>query len=219
MSHGSALDVRELLRLLAEQQASLVKLQQLVVEHVLSESQLDPSMVNTPPAPAASDTAKDASNVVSATNETQSDPDVVRTTEPEPIPAALASTPPESGAALSDPPDITAPPPEELPSPPSAPTFSTDSPFGDTQPEEAGATTPTDRFALTPTAANSRAGRYLRRPASAPARQVTNQELYRLSRLRDVGDVAQLVLQFGEYRGATLFHVAQSDPDYLRSLA
>ena len=49
------------------------------------------------------------------------------------------------------------------------------------------------------------AGRYLNRAASAPARQVTNQELYRLSRLRDVGDVAQLVLQFGEYRGATLF--------------
>ena len=48
---------------------------------------------------------------------------------------------------------------------------------------------------------------------------MTNQELYRLSRLRDVGDVAQLVLQFGEYRGATLFQVAQSDPEYLRSLA
>jgi hypothetical protein len=48
---------------------------------------------------------------------------------------------------------------------------------------------------------------------------VTNQELYRLSLLRDVGDVARLVLQFGEHRGATLFQVAQSDPDYLRSLA
>jgi hypothetical protein len=29
----------------------------------------------------------------------------------------------------------------------------------------------------------------------------------------------QLVLLFGEYRGVTLFQVAQSDPDYLRSLA
>jgi hypothetical protein len=86
-------------------------------------------------------------------------------------------------------------------------------------PEAAGATAPTDRFESNPTAANSRAGRYLNRPATAPAKQVTNQELYRLSRLRDVGDVAQLVLQFGEYRGATLFQVAQSDPDYLRSLA
>jgi hypothetical protein len=48
---------------------------------------------------------------------------------------------------------------------------------------------------------------------------VTNQELYRLSRLREVGEVAQLVLQFGQYRGVTLFQVAQTDPDYLRSLA
>jgi len=47
----------------------------------------------------------------------------------------------------------------------------------------------------------------------------TNQELYRLSRLRDVGDVAPLVLQFAEYGCATLFQVAQSDPNYLRSLA
>jgi hypothetical protein len=36
---------------------------------------------------------------------------------------------------------------------------------------------------------------YLNCPASALAKQVTNQELYRLSRLRGVGDVAQLVLQ------------------------
>jgi hypothetical protein len=143
----------------------------------------------------------------------------VRSTEPEPVPAALDSTPPESATLLSDPPDITAPPPEEFPSPPSAPTFSTDSPFGDTQPEEAGTKTPTAQFEATPTAANSRAGRYLKRQASAPAKQVTSQDLHRLSRLRDVGDVAQLVLQFGEYRGATLFQVGQSDPDYLRSLA
>jgi len=72
---------------------------------------------------------------------------------------------------------------------------------------------------LIPIATNSRAGRYLNRPASAPAKQVTNQELYRLARLRDVDDVAQLVLQFGEYRSATLFQVAQTDPNYLRSLA
>jgi hypothetical protein len=84
---------------------------------------------------------------------------------------------------------------------------------------EAGATTPAARYESTPTAANSRAGGYLNRPTSAPAKQVTNQELYRLSGLRDVGDVAQLVLQFGEYRGATMFQVAQSDPVYLRSLA
>ena len=37
--------------------------------------------------------------------------------------------------------------------------------------------------------------------------------------MREVGNVAHPVLQFGEYRGATLFQVAQTDPDYLRSLA
>jgi hypothetical protein len=70
-----------------------------------------------------------------------------------------------------------------------------------------------------PAAVNSRGGRYLNRPANAHAKQVTNQELYRLSRLREVGEVAQLVLQFGEYRGLTLFQVAQTDLEYLRSLA
>jgi hypothetical protein len=221
VSQASALDVRELLRLIAEQQASLAKLQQLVVEHVISQSQPGPSTVNTSPAPAASDLVgtRDAPNVVSSADEVPSDPDVVRLTEPEPLPAALASTPPESGAVLPDPPDATPPPAAELPSPSPAPTASTDSPFGDSLRQEAGATTPTERSSMTPAAANSRAGRYLNGPASAPARQVTNQELYRLSRLRDVGDVAQLILQFGEYRGATLFQVAQTDPDYLRSLA
>jgi SAM-dependent methyltransferase len=93
--------------------------------------------------------------------ETPSGPDVVGSTEPEPVPAAPGSHPPESGAALSDAPETTPPAPEALPSP-STPTVSADSPFGDTPPEEARATTPADRFALTPTAANSRAGRYLK---------------------------------------------------------
>jgi hypothetical protein len=222
VSDGSGLDVRELMRLIAEQQASLASLQQLVVEHVLSESQPGPSTVNTSSAPTASDlvATRDTPNVVPSADEAPSGPDIVHSTKPEPIPAVLASSPPESRAVVSDPPATTAPPPEELPAPSvCAPTFSADSPLGVTQPEEAGASTPTGRFGSVPTAVNSRAGRYLNRPASAPARQVTNQELYRLSRLRDVGDVAQLVLQFGEYRGASLFQVAQTDPDYLRSLA
>jgi hypothetical protein len=220
VSNSSALDVRELLRLITEQQVSVVKLQQLLIEHVLSESQLDPSTVNSPPAPAGNDqvTATHASCGVSPANEVASDPDVARSTEAEPVPAAPASTPPESGAVISDPTD-TQPSTQAVPSPSPAPTASTESPFGDSPQEEAGATAPTDHVASTPTTANSRAGRYLHRPASAPAKQVTNQELYRLSRLRDVGDVAQLVLQFGEYRGVTLFQVAQTDPDYLRSLA
>jgi hypothetical protein len=211
VSTGSALDVRELLRLLAEQQASFVKLQQLVVEHVLSESQLGNWTVNTSSAPAGSDLVaeKDAANVDSPAYETTVDTDVVPSTEPEPTPALPASTPPDR-AVVSDPPETTPSPLEELPSPRPAPT--TDSPFGDTQPAEAEATTPIDRFASLPTASNSRAGRYLNRRASTPAKQVSNQDLYRLSRLRDVGDVAQLVLQFGEYRGATLFQVAQTVP-------
>jgi hypothetical protein len=66
VNKGSAMDVRELLRLIAKQQASLGKLQQLVVEHVLNESRLDPSTVSCPPAPAASDLVTEivASNVV-----------------------------------------------------------------------------------------------------------------------------------------------------------
>jgi hypothetical protein len=223
VSRGSALDVRELLRLLAEQQASLGKLQQLVVEHVLSESEPGPSTVNTSSAP-ASDlvTAIDASNVVSSAQEKPSDAEVVRSTEPEPIVAAGAPTPAASGPALPDSAEATPPPPAELPSSSSsspAPTVSVDSPFGSTPIEDAVAIRHDAPVASVRSAANSRAGRYLGRPATTPAKQVTNQELYRLSRLRDVGDVAQLVLQFGEYRGATLFQVAQSDPDYLRSLA
>ena len=223
MSQDSSLDVRELLRLIVEQQASLAKLQQLVVEHVLSESQPGLSTADTSSAPAASDLVakRDAPNVVPSADEVPSDPDVAPSTQTEPVPAAPASSPPESGAVLSNPPATTSLPPEEFPAPPappSAPTVPTDSPFGDAPAEEAGASRPTARGSVS-TANNSRAGRYLNGPASAPARQVTNQELYRLSRLRDVGDIAQLVLQFGEYRGATLFQVAQTDPDYLCSLA
>ena len=221
MSQASALDVRELMRLIAEQQASLAKLQQLVVEHVLSEFQPGPSTIKTSLAPPPSDlvAAVDAPSVVSPADEVPPDPDVVRLAEPEPVPAAPASTLSDGGSVLSDPPATTSPPPEELPAPSPAPTASTDSPFGDSLPEEAGSSTPTGRLGSVPTAINSRAGRYLNRRASTPARQVTKQDLYRLSRLRDVGDVAQLVLQFGEYRGATLFQVAQTDPGYLRSLA
>jgi hypothetical protein len=40
-----------------------------------------------------------------------------------------------------------------------------------------------------------------------------------VARLYEVGEAAYLVLQFGEYRGASLIQVAQADPDYIRSLA
>src|SRR5262245_16121704 len=93
-------------------------LNQLVVEHVLSESRLDPSTVNTPPAaPSGAVAASDARNGVTLACERQSDPDVVCSTEPQPVPAVPASTPPASGPVLSDRLDATPPAPKELPSP------------------------------------------------------------------------------------------------------
>jgi hypothetical protein len=218
MSEGSALNVRELLRLIAEQQATLVKLQQLVVEHVLAESRPGPTPGVVVVAPAVTDAASDPM-VVPPQPATLAPADQHQATssEPEAVPSPAASTKPEKGAALPDAPAAIPPPPEESASAP-PPTPSTDSPFGDAAPREDGATTPRP-LSPVPTAVNARVGRYLNRPASMPAKHVTSQELYRLSRLRDVGDVGQLVLQFGEYRGATLFQVAQTDPDYLRSLA
>jgi hypothetical protein len=41
----------------------------------------------------------------------------------------------------------------------------------------------------------------------------------RITRLYEAGDAAHLVVQFGEYKGATLFQVAEMDPDYVRWLA
>jgi hypothetical protein len=52
-----------------------------------------------------------------------------------------------------------------------------------------------------------------------PARTVTWQDVDRVTRLYETGDAAHLVLQFGEHKGATLFQVAQIDPDYVRRLA
>ena len=221
MSEGSALNVRELLRLIAEQHATLVKLQQLVVEHVLVESRPGPTPGVVVVAPAATDAASDPM-VIPPQPATLAPADQGHATssEPEAVPSPAASTKPvlENSAALPDAPAAIPPAPEEPTSSP-LPTPSTDSPFGDAAPSEEGATSPIRPLSPVPTAVNARVGRYLNRPATTPAKHVTSQELYRLSRLRDVGDVGQLVLQFGEYRGATLFQVAQTDPDYLRSLA
>lgn len=64
-----------------------------------------------------------------------------------------------------------------------------------------------------------RGARYMQPPAAKPARAVTRQDVDRVTRLYETGDAAHLVLQFGEYKGATLFQVAQTDPDYVRRLA
>jgi hypothetical protein len=56
-------------------------------------------------------------------------------------------------------------------------------------------------------------------PPAKPARPVTWQDVDRVTRLYETGDAAHLVLHFGEHKGATLFQVAQTDPDYVRRLA
>ena len=55
MSDGAALDVRELLRLMCEQQATLSKLQQLVFEYALSETRPDLVTGSTPVVPAVNE--------------------------------------------------------------------------------------------------------------------------------------------------------------------
>ncbi len=56
-------------------------------------------------------------------------------------------------------------------------------------------------------------------PPTKPARPVTWQDVDRLTRLYETGDAAHVILHFGEHKGATLFQVAQTDPDYVRRLA
>jgi hypothetical protein len=48
---------------------------------------------------------------------------------------------------------------------------------------------------------------------------VSRQDVDRVTRLYETGDAAHLVLNFGQYRGATLVQVAQTDPDYVHQLA
>src|SRR5262249_13953022 len=56
-------------------------------------------------------------------------------------------------------------------------------------------------------------------PRQSPSRPVSRLDVDRATRLYETGDVAQLVLNFGQYRGATLLQVAAMDPDYVRQLA
>ncbi len=64
-----------------------------------------------------------------------------------------------------------------------------------------------------------RSEQYLRTPAARVTRGVTRQQLERMHRLRETGEVAQVVLQFGAYRGTRLVEVAEHDPEYVRKLA
>ena len=65
----------------------------------------------------------------------------------------------------------------------------------------------------------SRAARYSQPSPSTAVRPVSRQNVDRVTRLYETGDAAHLVLSFGQYRGATLVQVAQTDPEYVHQLA
>jgi len=142
----------------------------------------------------------------------------VTANEPEQMPATMPDSNADSVEAAEDDSAETvqdAPTPSGAPSDQPAPA---DSPFGEAsllQSEPAASPT----VGRAPVMGNPRVSRYLKGRPVASAKQVTSAELNRISRLCDVGDAARLVVQFGEYRGLTLFQVAQADPDYIRSLA
>jgi hypothetical protein len=127
----------------------------------------------------------------------------------ESLPAEVASVPVENAeASVAD----TAPSEELL--------RADDSPFGEPPNADKPSSRPSsDAGSLPAFAIRSRAARYMQTPAAAATRQVSRQEVELLARLYETGDAAHLVLNFGQYRGASLVRVAQTDPDYLHQLA
>jgi hypothetical protein len=65
----------------------------------------------------------------------------------------------------------------------------------------------------------TRAARYMQPPTAKAVRAVTRHDIDQVTRLYETGEVAHLVLHFGEYKGETLLQVAQTDPEYVRQLA
>jgi hypothetical protein len=95
-----------------------------------------------------------------------------------------------------------------------------DSPFGELPRADAhGGELASAVVSVPPPVASSRAARYMQPRVAKPIRPVSRQDVDRVARLYDTGDVAQLVLNFGQYRGATMLQVAAMDPDYVRQLA
>lgn len=68
-------------------------------------------------------------------------------------------------------------------------------------------------------AVRSRAARNMQAATVAAIRPVSRQDVDRVMRLYETGDAAHLVVNFGQYRGATLVQVAQMDPEYVHKLA
>ena len=95
-----------------------------------------------------------------------------------------------------------------------------DSPFGERPRAETPADKPSSGVAPLPAInLRSRAARYMQAPGPTPIRAVSRQEVDLLARLYETGDVAHLVLNFGQYRGAPLAQVARMDPEYVHQLA
>jgi hypothetical protein len=218
MSGAGALDTRELLRLLVEQQATITQLQRLVIEHVLAEAR--PGAVSETTAPLSAEPMSSSVPATAPPELTLSEERNLASNESE-VPssstAIVADRSEDSDGSDDTAADGSVNPPSGSETTPDAP-VPADSPLGETPaipPEVVGVPAPVS----IPAIANPRASRYLKGRPVAVAKQVSNQELHRISRLCDVGDAAHLVLNFGEYRGTTLFQVAQIDPDYIRSLA
>jgi Exodeoxyribonuclease X-like C-terminal len=91
-----------------------------------------------------------------------------------------------------------------------------DAPFGESPQGDMPSSKPASGAASLP---RSRAARYLQPHPATAVRPVSRQDVDRVTRLYEAGDAAHLVLNFGQYRGATLVQVAQTDPDYVHQLA
>ena len=91
-----------------------------------------------------------------------------------------------------------------------------DSPFGEQRNGDVPSSKPAPGALTFP---RSRAARYLQPHTATSVRPVSRQDVDRVTRLYEAGNAAHLVLNFGQYRGASLVHIAQTDPDYVHQLA
>ena len=95
-----------------------------------------------------------------------------------------------------------------------------DSPFGESSKADVPGSTLASGAAPVPAfVPRSRAARYLQPSPSTVVRPVSRQDVERVTRLYETWDAAHVVLNFGQYRGAALVQVAQTDPDYVHQLA
>jgi hypothetical protein len=222
MSDAKALDTHEQLRLLLKQQrclgqqlATLSQLQQPVIQHLITGTSTQSATTVTSP----SVTQPQSAEPVISAHATSPFTAMNAVTGPGTAAGQMADEN-SAGTAVED----VSPTPDATVSPNPAsshaltPTPAANSPIGGPSAlHEVGAVP----AAVAPAASalNSRSARYLQPNPPAAAKRVTSQDVNRVARLYEVGEAAHLVLQFGEYRGASLIQVAQVDPDYVRSLA